>query len=178
MTAFARTARITVPLFVVLGMVSGFTAEMRYSNPWFAALVEPSFMPPAWVFGVAWTMLYVLLGLAFARVLVTPLPLRAPAVALFLMQLLLNYLWAPVFARMHQITLGFWITVAILVIALPTTILFARIRRDAGALMLPYLAWLMFAVALSHSYRMLNPHAELAAPAGVTHMSGLRYGAL
>ena len=67
--SFLRYALVTVPLVLLLGLLSGRIANSGYGNPWFDALAKPEAMPPGWAFGAAWTTLYILLGLALALVL-------------------------------------------------------------------------------------------------------------
>src|ERR1700754_4423481 len=67
--SFVRVALIVVPAILFLGILSGVAAGSGYENPWFAALVKPSLMPPGWVFPVAWTALYILIGLALSMIL-------------------------------------------------------------------------------------------------------------
>ena len=64
-----RYALVTIPFVLLLGTVSGRIGNAGEGNPWFAALAKPDFMPPGWLFGAAWTILYILLGLALAMLL-------------------------------------------------------------------------------------------------------------
>ena len=57
--SFLRYALFTVPAVLLLGTISGRIANSGYGNPWFDALTKPAFMPPGWVFGAAWTLLYI-----------------------------------------------------------------------------------------------------------------------
>ena len=160
-----RYALVTVPFILLLGTLSGRASNSGYGNPWFDALVKPGLMPPGWMFGVAWTILYVLLGLALAIVLhARGSRGRGPALGLFATQMLLNYSWSPIFFAMHETRLAFGIILAMLVLAAITAWLFARIRKSAALLMLPYLAWLCFAALLNYQIVQLNPDAETLAP--------------
>jgi tryptophan-rich sensory protein len=67
--SFLRYALVTVPLILLLGILSGRASNSGFGNPWFDALVKPDAMPPGWAFGVAWTILYILLGLSLALIL-------------------------------------------------------------------------------------------------------------
>ena len=164
---FLRYALVTVPLVLALGWLSGRVAGSGYGNDWFDALVKPAVMPPGWVFGVAWSFLYVLLGLALALILAARgVPGRTAALVFFLTQLALNYLWSPVFFAMHEVRLAFTLIMAILVLSVVATALFRRVRPTAAMLMLPYLVWLCFAAWLNYRIDALNPDAEhLAVPA-------------
>jgi hypothetical protein len=67
--AYLRWALVTVPVIVLLGFLSGKFANSGFGNRWFDALEKPALMPPGWAFGAAWTVLYILMGLAFAMIL-------------------------------------------------------------------------------------------------------------
>ncbi|HEY1143145.1 MAG TPA: TspO/MBR family protein [Sphingomicrobium sp.] len=155
-----KFALITVPLIVIAGSASGLLSNSGYGNGWFNSLLKPPFMPPGWAFPVAWTTLYILMGVALAMVLAAPAtPTRRMALALFFVQLALNFAWSPVFFGAHDIKLGKILILAMLVIALAAAAQFRRIRPAAGWLMLPYLLWLCFAWALNSSIDQLNPGA-------------------
>ena len=165
--AYLRWALLTVPAIVLLGFLSGRLANSGYGNRWFDALEKPALMPPGWLFGVAWTILYVLMGLALAIVLhARGAKGRGPAIVLFLVQLVMNLAWSPLFFRAHQVGSALILLLALIVVVAITIWLFDRVRRIAGLLLLPYLAWLCFASFLNYEIGRLNPDAEtLVAPA-------------
>ncbi|KFL48311.1 benzodiazepine receptor [Sphingobium sp. ba1] len=165
--AYLRWSLLTVPAIVLLGFLSGRLANSGYGNRWFDALEKPALMPPGWLFGVAWTILYILMGLALAIVLhARGAKGRGPAIVLFLVQLLMNLAWSPLFFRAHQVGSALMLILALIVVVAITIWLFTRIRRVAGLLLLPYLAWLAFASFLNYEIGRLNPDAEtLVAPA-------------
>lgn len=165
--AYLRWALVTVPAILFLGFLSGKLANSGYGNRWFDALVKPDFMPPGWAFGVAWTILYILMGLALAIVIhARGARGRGVAIILFLIQLALNLVWSPLFFRAHQVDNALGLIIVLFVAVAVTAWLFWRIRRVAGLLLLPYLAWLGFASALNYEIGRLNPDAEtLVAPA-------------
>jgi translocator protein len=163
--SYLRFALFTVPLILLLGIVSGRVANSGYGNPWFDALVKPELMPPGATFGIAWTILYILLGLSIAIILnARGAKGRGLAIGLFVVQMLLNFAWSPVFFGMHQVRTALFIIIVMLAISVVATLLFLRIRRTAGLLMLPYLAWLAFASVLNYQIIQLNPDAETLVP--------------
>ena len=167
--SFLRYALFTVPAVLLLGTISGRIANSGYGNPWFDALQKPAIMPPGWVFGVAWTLLYILLGLALALILhARGARGRGPALALFALQLLLNYAWSPLFFAYHEVGAAFWTVAAMILISAATAALFWPIRRTAALLMLPYIGWLCFAALLTWQVGALNPDAAELAPGGTT----------
>jgi tryptophan-rich sensory protein len=164
-----RRALVTIPLVVLVGFASGALSGSGSDDPWFASLSKPAFMPPGWAFPVAWTILYTMQGLALAIVWqARGTPGRAAAATAFFVQLALNLVWSPLFFGAHQVHAALWLIGAIFVAALVTTILFARIRRPAALLMLPYLGWLLFASALNYRIDVMNPDADALAPAAAS----------
>jgi tryptophan-rich sensory protein len=146
----------------------GYLSNSGFENGWYAELRKPSFQPPAWVFGVVWTTLYTMLGLALAIVLrEPPSKRRRDALWLFGGQLALNFAWSPVFFGMQMIDVALVVIVAMLAMALATARYFRSIYPIAGWLMLPYLLWLCLATALNYETGKLNPGAD-AAPLGIT----------
>lgn len=163
--SFLRIALVTVPAVLLLGTVSGQIAGSGYGNPWFDALDKPAFMPPGWVFGIAWTILYVLLGLVLAMLIhARGARRRGAAIGLFLVQLAANYAWTPLFFALHRVDAALWLIFAMIAATLAVALLAWPIRRAAALLLLPYLAWLGLAAALTAEIGRLNPGAVAPAP--------------
>ena len=161
-------ALIIVPVIVILGFLAGVVSNSGFANGWYADLVKPAFQPPAWAFGVMWTTLYTMLGIALAAILdQPPSKLRRDALWLFGGQLLLNFAWSPIFFGLHMIDVALVVIVVMLLMAAVTANYFRRLRPVAGWLMLPYLLWLCVATALNYETGKLNPGAD-AAPLGLT----------
>ena len=121
-------------------------------------LVRPDWAPPAWVFGPVWTVLYALMAIA-AWLVWREQGFRGARVALglFLMQLALNALWSWLFFA-WQLGAASMVEIAVLwALILATTVAFWRVRPLAGALLLPYLAWVSFAAVLNFAIWRLNP---------------------
>jgi len=163
--SFLRYALITMPLVLLLGIASGRASNSGYGNAWFDALVKPEIMPPGWVFGAAWTLLYILLGLVLAMILhARGARGRGVALALFLGQLLLNFAWSPIFFAFHRVEEALIVIVAMLALSIAATFVIASVRRTAALLMVPYLAWLSFAALLNYQIVALNPQADRLVP--------------
>jgi len=128
------------------------------AGPFYAQLVRPAWAPPSWIFGPVWTVLYALMGIAAWLVwrVADSRAVRVP-IALFLLQLMLNALWSWLFFRWHQGALAFADILLLGVSIVGTIIAFWKIRRLAGALLIPYLLWVIFASALNYSVWQLNP---------------------
>jgi len=160
---WSKVALITVPAILLAGMASGWLSGSGYGNPWFDALEKPFFMPPGWTFGVVWPVLYVLMGIALAMILVLPSsPKRRTALVLFFSQLALNFVWSPIFFAGHDISLAKIVILLMAVLAAAAAGQFLRLRKAAGLLLIPYLAWLIFAAMLNAAIENLNPGAGTA----------------
>jgi translocator protein len=163
--SFLRYALVTVPAVLLIGTLSGYLSNSGYSNPWFTALTKPAIMPPGWVFGVAWTILYILIGLSLAMLLHAKGAYKRDRVLmLFGLELLLNFAWSPLFFAMHKVTLALSVIAAMLVVLVVLILLLWKIRIAAALLLYPYLGWLMFASVLNYEIMVLNPNAETLVP--------------
>lgn len=158
--SFVRWSLFLVPGIVLLGAISG-TAGGGAGTPWFASLVKPALFPPPVTFGIVWTILYVLMGFALAMVVTARGAAgRRVAIAAFGLQLVLNLAWTPLFFGAHQIANALLLLLAIDVAVLATLVLFWRVRPLAGMLLLPYLAWVLFAAVLNWQFLQANPAAD------------------
>lgn len=163
--AFLRWLLVTVPLIVLLGFLSGMLARSGDTNLWFARLTKPELMPPGVAFSVAWTLLYILMGVALALVLsARGARLRGVAIALFVVQLALNLAWSPLFFAAHQVVPALALIAVLFVTVALTVWAFARVRPLAAWLLVPYLLWLLFAAYLNYGIVRLNPDAATLAP--------------
>ena len=154
------TALLCVVLIEALGGLSGWLSNSGYGNEWFDALRKPGFMPPGWLFGVVWPLLYALLGLALAMILAEPpSDRRKLGLSLFFVQMALNFAWSPIFFAAHDITLAKYVIFIMAILAGWAAGQFHRLRPAAGLLMVPYLAWLVFAATLNTTIDALNPGA-------------------
>ena len=157
---WGRIALVTCPLIVLLGSASGWLSGSGNGNAWFDGLVKPFFMPPGWVFGVVWPILYLLMGISLAIVLAEPpSPKRKVALVLFFVQLALNFAWSPIFFAAHDIALAKIVIFIMAALAAAAAGQFMRLRKPAGLLLIPYLAWLVFAATLNSTIEELNPGA-------------------
>ena len=167
--SFARWAIVCVPLVLLLGFLGGRSVTTGDDNPWYQALVKPTVTPPGWLFPIAWTTLYILLGLALAMVLnARGARGRALAVGLFALQFALNLAWTPLFFGAHLIGAATLTIVAMLALSIATTFFYARIRRPAAWLMVPYMVWISFAGVLTWRIGQLNPDAQTLVPGART----------
>jgi len=125
---------------------------------WYACLQKPAWNPPNWIFGPVWTALYTIMAVAgwlvwrrggFAG--------QRAALSLFLLQLLFNALWSPLFFGLHRPGLAFVDLLLLWLALLVTVAAFSKAHLLAGAMLLPYLAWVTFAGTLNFTIWRLNP---------------------
>ena len=125
---------------------------------WYADLVKPSFNPPNEVFPVVWTALYVMMAVAAWRIWRTAdRETRRWPLTLFALQLAINLGWTAVFFGLQKIDSALAAIVVLDVGVAVTTLAFRTLDRVAARLMMPYLAWVLFATVLNVSIWRLNP---------------------
>jgi tryptophan-rich sensory protein len=151
--------RLIVSIIVVFiaGAIGSIFTSPQITT-WYAALVKPSWAPPNWVFGPVWTTLYVLIGVALFLVWREGVNRKDVKIALlvFAVQLILNILWSVIFFGFNSL-LGGLLTVIILWIAiLANIIVFYKVSKPAGLLLVPYIVWVSIASYLNYSVYLLN----------------------
>jgi tryptophan-rich sensory protein len=159
--AFLRWTLFLVPGIVLLGFLSAAIGGNGSGDPWFESLAKPSIYPPAATFGIVWTVLYVMLGLALATVVTARgARHRGLAITAFVVQLVLNLVWSPLFFGAHRISGALLLLVVLDVATMITIVAFYRVRPRAAFLLAPYLAWILFATLLNWQFLELNPGAD------------------
>ena len=145
---FLTAAGFVVACFCLAGLGQFFSdAE---PGEWYRDLQKPAFTPPGWVFGPVWTVLYVCMGLAAWFVWRERVTAHVSvALTLFVLQLLLNAAWPPIFFGYRNPGLAFAEIVALWIAIVATVSSFFRISGPAGWLMVPYLVWVTFAAVLN-----------------------------
>lgn len=136
---------------VALGVLSGLS---NMPGEWYQSLDKPFFNPPSWLFGPVWTILYVLIGIAGARVW-----LKAPASAamqIWFAQIALNMLWSPTFFGLQAPGLALLVIAGLLVTIIGFIWKAGAVDRVARRLFFPYLAWVSFATLLNASIFLMN----------------------
>lgn len=135
----------------------GSLATFPNIDTWYTTLVQPSFAPPNWLFGPAWVTLYTLMGIALFLVWEKRKDDKfGAAMIFFFVQLLLNTLWSFIFFSWHNLGLALFEIILMLGMIVVTTIYFFKIRKAAGWLMVPYIAWVSFATILNFAFWILN----------------------
>lgn len=128
------------------------------TKDFYGQLTQPAWAPPAWVFGPVWSVLYLMMAVA-AWLVWRAGGWRAhrTVLLLFIVQMALNALWTWLFFAWQMGAWAFADIVVLWVLIAATLVGFWRVRPLAGALLLPYLAWVSFAMALNYAVWQLNP---------------------
>ena len=148
---------ISIAIPLIGGFLSGFLA-MRNIAEFYSKVAKPSFSPPAWVFAPAWTILYILMGIAAFLIWEKGLNTAGviPALVIFLTQLALNISWTTIFFGLQSIAGGLIVIIILWIAIMITIVLFWRLNKIAGLLLVPYLLWVTFATALNYFVMRLN----------------------
>lgn len=145
---------IIIPLSI--GALSGIATSSGV-NDWFLTINKPSFNPPNYLFAPVWTGLYILMGISLYLVLKTPPSgSKKPAVAIFIVQLFLNFCWSFLFFKYQLIGVAFIEIILIWISIICMIYEFYKINRWAAWLQLPYLLWVSFASILNGAIWWLN----------------------
>lgn len=154
-TVISLAVALAIPLIV--GALGGLATASSLES-WYPSLAKPSWTPPSWVFGPAWTVLYLLMGLAAWRVwrLGPADPAVRGALGLFALQLVFNLAWSVLFFGFQRIDLALMEVVVLLALILVTALRFGRLDRISGWLLAPYFLWTTFATTLNASVWWLN----------------------
>ncbi|MBE6929156.1 MAG: tryptophan-rich sensory protein [Clostridia bacterium] len=145
---------LSVAISLGVGTLAGFLT--RGSSAVYESLTQPPLSPPAIVFPIVWSILYVLMGISAYLVWETKDPARMRALAVYGVQLAVNFVWPLLFFNAQMFTLSFAWLLLLWGLALWMLLAFHRIRPAAGLLQIPYLVWLSFAAYLNLGVALLN----------------------
>jgi tryptophan-rich sensory protein len=148
---------ISILIPVLVGAISGFFT-MSGVNGWYAVANKPWFNPPNWIFAPVWTTLYVLMGIALFLVWRSDADkaIKQTAIALFAIQLTLNFFWSIIFFKLQQPGWAFSEIILMWVMILLTILWFGKISSPAAWLLVPYISWVSFASVLNYYVWRLN----------------------
>ena len=164
-TSRLRSALALVAFLAIAFAVGALGAISTIQNVdgWYASAQKASWSPPNGVFGPVWTGLYALMAVAAWLVWRERHRVNVrPALTVYVVQLVLNALWTPVFFGLYPAAgpASWWIALAIIValdvLVLGTMLRFWRVRRAAAVLLIPYWAWVLFATTLNLAVPLLN----------------------
>jgi tryptophan-rich sensory protein len=125
---------------------------------WYRTIEKPAWNPPDAVFAPVWTTLYILMGIAFYFVWISNADpvLKRRATVMWVVQLVLNAAWSFLFFKRHDIGLALLEIIVLWLAILLTIFIFARIRKAAAWLLVPYISWVSFATILTYTIWKLN----------------------
>lgn len=148
-------AAVGLPLAV--GSIAGlFTASSV--KGWFITLNKPAFNPPGWLFAPVWTILYILMGIAFYMIWNKGVAasLKRKAMLFYFAQLVLNFCWSFIFFYAKQPGWAVVDIVLLWILIVGTIYWFSKISKPAAWLLVPYILWVSFATVLNFAIWKLN----------------------
>ena len=148
---------LAIALPLTIGAVAGFFTSLSVKG-WYSTVIKPSFNPPDWVFAPVWTLLYIMMGIAFYIIWNkdTAKLLKRKAMLFYFAQLILNFTWSLVFFYAEQ---PGWALVNIILLCsmiAATIYWFSKISTTATWLLIPYILWVSFATVLNFAIWKLN----------------------
>lgn len=148
---------VSVAAPLLAGFIGSFFTFSSVAT-WYVNLIKPALTPPSWIFGPVWTTLYVLMGISFFLVWKQGWDRRDVKIAMsvFGLQLVLNTAWSLIFFGAKNPGAAFIEIVFLWASILVTMILFSKISKTAGLLLVPYIAWVSFAAYLNYGIWTLN----------------------
>jgi translocator protein len=151
--------RAIVLAAVAASVVAGLGALITELGPWYYSLQEPSWKPPDWLFGPAWTVIFTLAAISGYRAWSHSSrysPDLARVLALFACNGLLNIAWSVLFFRLHRLDWALLEVVLLWLSIAGLMVLTWRVSRLSSLLLLPYLVWVSFAGCLNFAVLRLN----------------------
>ncbi len=151
---------IALIISIVIAQLAGLIGSIfTFSSipTWYAGLVKPVFSPPNWLFGPAWILLYTLMGIA-AYLIWKKRQIKGAKTSLWLygIHLIFNVLWTVIFFGMKNPGLAFAEIIILWALILIVAMKFYKIKKSAGLLFIPYIAWVVFAAILNLAIWRLN----------------------
>lgn len=150
-----KIKKLIIALLLPLA-VGGLSALLSGGMGDFDTLVKPPLSPPGWLFPIVWTILYLLMGYCSYRIWTSEAPQKKQALRFYLAQLLVNFIWSPIFFGLGWLLPAFFVLAVLWVLIFITANLFGKIDKLAGDLLLPYLLWVTFAGYLNLAFYLLN----------------------
>ena len=155
-----KTKKIKVyVVFIATALLAGGVSSLVTlpgMKEYMSEAVKPALSPPGAVFGAVWTLLYTLMGISAAEICLSGAPDRWRALTVYAVQLAVNFLWSVFFFGLSVYGFAVIWLLLLLLLTIIMTSMFYRIKRRAGLLQLPYIAWLCFALYLNIAVWLLN----------------------
>lgn len=145
-------------VFVLISLGVGFISSLLAGETGeiYASLIKPDFAPPAIVFPVVWTILYIFMGIGAGLVWRSPSVYREKGLCLFALQLAVNFLWPVLFFAKGWYFIAFLWLLLLLALVIYMTYIFFKAKPLAAYLQAPYIVWLVFAGVLNILIALTN----------------------
>lgn len=152
-----KWGKLIISIAIPLGVGAASAFLTMDSMQTFSSLNQPPLSPPAWLFPVVWSILYVLMGIASYIVSESDKPARSgTALTVYGAQLFFNFFWSIIFFNLEAYLFAFIWLLILWVLIIINAVLFYRISKPAGILMIPYILWVTFAAYLNFAIFLLN----------------------
>ncbi len=148
----------TLLFFLLLPILVGFIAGLliRDNVPYYQTLNKPPFSPPAILFPIVWTLLYLLMGYSSYLIFLSPSAKKNAALSVYFLQLLCNFFWPLLFFNLQAYLTSFLWLVTLFLLVCYLCILFYEISHPAAYLLIPYVLWLVYAGYLNFGVYLFN----------------------
>lgn len=153
-----KIIKLTISLIIplLIGFLGSFFTTSSV-NSWYTTINKPFFNPPNWIFAPVWTVLFILIGLSFYYVWINNFDnQKYKVISIYYAQLFLNLLWSILFFGMRSPLFSLIEIIILCVVIVFNILIFYKVSKKAGLLLLPYLFWVIFASFLNFSIYMLN----------------------
>ena len=148
--SFALFATITYSASAIGGLVT-----IGFKEPWYSSIIKPSFNPPDWIFAPVWTTLYLMMTIAIWFFWHSKNK-DINTIYIYLIHLIFNTTWSVVFFVFHNMLLALIILILLIGLIIVLIVRFKRVNIASYYLMIPYLLWCIFALALNLNLILLN----------------------
>jgi len=150
-------------VFVVVNVAAASSGGFFRPGDWYDGLAKPWWRPPAWLFGPAWTVLYIMIAISGWMAWHAAAPGEAwVPMTIYGIQTVLNAAWSGIFFGMRRMKLALFEMAFLWLAILVTIVVFWPISQTAALLLVPYLAWVSFAFMLNRAMVQLNPQPATA----------------
>ena len=145
---------LSIAIPVLVGMTSGFFTDAQ--SEWYLGLQGPFFQPPGWLISIVWITLYILMGIAFYMIWKKGFSENKKPIALFSIQLAINFSWSFVFFTFQSLWGGLIVMLIMLFFVVWTAWEFYKVSKKAGYLFIPYIVWIFIAMSVNIAFIILN----------------------
>lgn len=147
-------------IFVVAAELVGVLSALFAGNfnDFYSTLSKPPLSPPGWVFAAVWSVLYALMGISAYLISESDAEefKKKKALAIYSLQLALNFLWSIFFFRLKQPALALVILLILIAALVLMILVFRKLSTTAALINIPYLGWTLFALYLNIAFLILN----------------------